>query len=484
MKKLYSMIPLFLGLSFAAFLPQHHQYRQETIGQASSYASRLEKYRQAAIDSLVQVNLDDYRAAQAEEITTLRQQTIAQINQCEDYNEIDSIVSSHNRYLLTIKTDAQMTEEEAGEIPQGGTYYISSLNDLIDFRDDVNSGYNYAGETVVLTNDIIIPNGYNFGDSIGHTNDAAFRGTFDGGNHKISGFTKTGADSVGLFSRVTDGTIKNLVIENVNVTCEGQRGAGLVSRIENATLQNISITGTSSVKGTKESGGIAGVSLGNNTIINCSNAASVTGTSTYGIGGIVGHVYNGTIAFSDCENTGTVSSAGEYVGGILGYTTSSSTSITITDCVNRGNITSNAGNGCGGILGATADNIVNLTLTIDGCVNYGTITGAAHVGGVAGLPRASGYYTGGTSSTIIRCENRGNVTSTLSSCVGGIVSRARINVINCGCLPSVTLTSASTSKTASECNEIGNSTTPGYICALIDTSGNYRGSVSGSYLID
>lgn len=483
MKKLYSVIPLLLGLSFAAVLAQNQAHRQETIGQAFSYGSRLEKYRQEAINSLMEVNLADYRTAQAEEIANLRQQTIAKINQCEDYDEIDAIVSSYNRYLLTIKTDTQMTEEEAEEIPQSQTYYISSLSDLIDFRDDVNSGYNFAGETVVLTQDIIIPNGYNFGDSIGHTNDTAFRGTFDGADHKISGFTKTGADSVALFSRVTDGTVKNLIVENVNITCNGQRGAGLVARLDSATLQNIRITGSSSIKGTKESGGIAGVSLGNSAIIGCSNAAAVNGTTTYGIGGILGHVYSGTIAFSNCENTGTVSSVGEYVGGIMGYTTASSTSITITNCINRGNITSNAGNGCGGILGATADNCVNLTLTIDGCVNYGTVTGMAHVGGVAGLPRASGYYTGGTSSSIIRCENRGNVISTSSSCVGGIVSRARINVVDCGCLPSVTLTSASISKTASECNEIGNSKTPGYICALIDTSGNYRGNVSGSYLI-
>ncbi len=483
MKKIYLMIPLLLGLTLASSLQVEKLSSKEETGLASSYGSRLEKYQQDAIESLNVVDLDDYRAAQAEEINNLKQETITKINQCEDYSEIDSIVSSYNRYLLTIKTDAQMTEEEQEEIPQSDTYYISSLNDLLDFRDDVNSGYNYSGETVKLTSDIIIPNGFNFGDSIGYTNDMAFRGTFDGDNHKISGFTKTGADSVALFSRVTNGTIKNLVIENVNVTCTGQRGAGLIARIENATIQNVSITGNSVVTGTKESGGMVGVSLGNNTITNCSNAASVNGTTTYGVGGIVGHIYNGTITFTNCENTGTISSVGEYVGGILGYTTASATSITIKDCTNRGNVTSNAGNGCGGILGATADNIVNLTLTIDGCANYGTVTGYAHVGGIAGLPRASGYYTGGTSSTIVDCENRGNVISTSASSVGGIVSRARINVRNCGCLPTVTLKSGSTTKVASECNEIGNSSTPGYICALVDTSGNYRGNVSGSYLI-
>lgn len=508
MKKIYLIIPLFLVLSLAS-LPLSKTHIQEDMSQASSYASRIEKYQQEAINSLNEVDLNDYRSEQVEEINSLKQATIAKINQCQNYDEIDSIVSSYNRFLLTIKTDAQLTEEEAEEIPQAETYYISTLNDLFDFRDDVNAGYNYAGETVVLTNDIVIPNGTVFGDSIGNVDTKPFSGTFDGGGHTISGFTKSGPDSVALFSRVTNGTIKNLKMENVNVTVtSSQRAAGVVSRAMGATLDNVHVT-SGTISGPKQNGGLVGVCVNElSTITNCSNHASVTGTSNtvtdYGNGGLVGFIHSGGVTISNSINYGTVEAGAtgaggiigtqiagnvnisnsdnrgnihgtkEGVGGILGYIkVSAASSVAISGCTNYAQVKGDSGNGFGGIFGANYDATSYLMLTINDCVNKGNIFGVAHVGGIAGLPRIMK-----TGSIIQDCENYGDISaSSANGYCGGVVSRARIIVQNCACYSEAKLTNNGTTILAKNANADGkgSASNPGFILTVIDSSGSLVG---------
>lgn len=72
---------------------------------------------------------------------------------------------------------------------------ISTLAELEAFRDDVNSGNTYEGKTVKLTADIDMSEKYGEGKEswtpIGvsdYPNSKYFLGTFDGGNHTISGF--------------------------------------------------------------------------------------------------------------------------------------------------------------------------------------------------------------------------------------------------------------------------------------------------------
>ena len=482
MKKKGLIISLFLGLSLALSLPIIHQI--SNAGYAYSYSSRIEKYRLQAIDSLVEVDLSLYRDTQKEELTSLRNETINKINSSEDYNEIDAIVSSFNRYILTIKTDEQFTIEEA-EAAQEETdvYYISSLDDLLEFRDDVNDGYSYKGDTVILTENIVIPSGFAFGNPIGYTDAKPFSGTFDGNGHSISGFTISGDNAMGLFSRLTNGTVKNLNMIDVTVTTQTQRSSGLVARMQGATIENCHIL-SGTLNGLKENGGLVGVAVGEgNVISNCSNKANISAPSvpstTYGgNGGIVGLVFSGSLTVDSCRNEGNITGKKEGNAGIVGFSAATPTAITITNCSNAGTI-SGAAHGTGGIFGAHTDNS-SMVLTISGCENYGSITGANHVGGVAGLPRASS-----TDSKIINCKNYGNVSGT-GTYVGGIVSRARIAVIDCGCLSTVTLTCGATVKLASEClnTGLGSSANPGFICTVLDTSGNYHGSVTGGYLFD
>ena len=406
MRKKIIFVPLFLGLFLLAnALPIKHTNGDVSVA-TPSYTSRIEKYRLEAIDDLNSVDYTLYRSNEVSELQALLTATINKINNSEDTNEIDSIVSSYNRYVLTVKTDAQLTEEEQSLVPASDIYYISSLEDLLEFRDDVNSGYSYSGDTVVLTTDITIPSGTAFGDCIGKAETCAFSGTFDGGNHTISGF-KQNVSGVypALFAFVTNGTIKNLKMADVNITSTAtQRAAAFVARANNLVIENChTLSGT--ITGNKQIGGVVAFSLGELLIQNCSNAATINGQ-------------------------------GDAIGGILGSTHSDAPTKIIKNCINTGSVnnTKSGTTGTGGIIGSNIGNSSNILKIID-CVNEGAISGISYVGGIIGIGRAALL----SDSVISNCVNKGNITGTGSTAWGGVAGFSRFNISDCSCLYSVTI---------------------------------------------
>lgn len=398
----FTFIPIFIGTLTSLVFTNTRNFKTEEVNVVSSYVERIEKYRQKAIECMIQVNLDDYREAQANLISSTREATINKINNSYNYYEMDSIVSSYNRYILSIPTDADLTKEEEEEASEDtGIYYISSFEDLVDFQQDVNSGYSYINETVVLTNDIVIPNGVVF-DPIGKTDTLPFSGTFDGAGYTISGMTKSGDDSIALFSRVTNGVVKNLNIANFNITVtKNQRAAGVVSRAKDSLIDNVHVL-SGTITGKTQTGGVVGFALGNTTIQNCSNAATVIG-------------------------------AGEHTGGILGSIHTDAFTRIIRNCINTGSVSSTA-NSTGGIIGGSQPSSSGVLQIID-CTNEGSISGLNYVGGIIGIARQSAQ----AQSNIINCVNKANVAASSSTGVGGISGFSRIAVTDCSCLYSVTI---------------------------------------------
>jgi len=346
---------------------------------------------------------------------------------------------------------------------------INTATQLEQFKTVVNRGNNFSGQTVELGADI------DFTDTpmspIGNSDTLAFAGTFDGKNHTISNCTCSGSDAIALFSRVTNGTIKNLKIDNINMTATGQRAAGVVARAEGATLDNVHVL-SGTLKGLKESGGLIGTCVNTETVIrDCYNAASVTTTAeTYGTGGLVGLLHSGSLTIENSTNEGTVHSAGEGVGGVVGYALTAATTLAIRDCENTGNVTGGAGNGVGGIFGSNP-NAANFSLTIDRCINRGKVTGVAHVGGIGGLPRNMK-----AGSHIDDCENYGDITAA-NGYVGGIVSRARITISNGRCYSGAKLTvNGSTVLAKDAAAKSGTATVGGYILSVIDSGGSLTGT--------
>ena len=193
-----------------------------------------------------------------------------------------------------------------------------------------------------------------------------FSGTFDGGNNVVSGL------------HTNDGT----------KAYQGLFGdAGNSSTIENIGAVN------GSVKGSDSAGGVAGSA---NTMTNCYNTGTVTGTGT---GGSVGGVAGTVNTITNCYNTGAVSGAGAGVGGVTGAHNQPA-----LNCFNTGTVS--GASAVGGITGYGNDKSTD-------CYNTGTVFGAGHsVGGIEG----AAYYTG----NVENCYNTGSVSSP-GSYVGGII---------------------------------------------------------------
>ena len=112
---------------------------------------------------------------------------------------------------------------------QESKLYIYTKQDIIEFRDRVNSGISYEGKTVYLMNDIdlnegmykvnengavVFDEGAQKWESIGNSSNS-FKGIFDGMNYSILGLYMD--DKQFMFENVTEDTaIQNLKIENSN----------------------------------------------------------------------------------------------------------------------------------------------------------------------------------------------------------------------------------------------------------------------------
>lgn len=109
--------------------------------------------------------------------------------------------------------------------------------------------------------------------------------------------------------------------------------------IQGATIKDLSVTG--SVKGGRHAAGLVGnIVDGTNTIINCRVATTVTTTGQYA-GGVVGHGHSATVNVEGCLFEGTIkreSSGGRYAGAIMGWCDNKD-HITITNCVEKGTYT-------------------------------------------------------------------------------------------------------------------------------------------------
>jgi len=196
------------------------------------------------------------------------------------------------------------------------TWTISNPNQLAGFAKQVSEGKTFAGETVVLANDI------NLNDKtwtpIGwvttYEDSKPFKGTFDGKGHTINNFKIAARNyGSGLFFRVDGGaTIKNLNVDQAFVT--GKIGGNIVGIVagyayQTVTFENITVT-NSLVSGYGKVGGILGMAAdptgGNTTIKNCT-VKNVQFHGVYNIGGLAGliqGVYNEDIQTAntvDCQ---------------------------------------------------------------------------------------------------------------------------------------------------------------------------------------
>ncbi len=97
----------------------------------------------------------------------------------------------------------------------GGYYEISDAQDLVDLANYVNGGNDTSGKTFKQTQDITLTAAI---PQIGSSS-KRFKGTYDGGDHSISGLVISADNTyVGLFCKVDAGIVKNLCLISPNIT--------------------------------------------------------------------------------------------------------------------------------------------------------------------------------------------------------------------------------------------------------------------------
>lgn len=184
--------------------------------------------------------------------------------------------------------------------------------------------------------------------------DVAFAGIIDGDNHVISNLyinsdeiaavKKEFAQNLGFVGVLGNGSVKNIVFENVDIVTSTNAG----SIVTNKTSQ-ISVGAVVGWLADKTPGGV---------VSTCYVSGNITATGNgQGVGGIVGNAKNGTI--ENCMSAVSISATGNdaFIGGIVGI---SKASLTVKTCVYDGEGLSNTGNGS---TGAIVGNHLSGTLT-------------------------------------------------------------------------------------------------------------------------
>ena len=260
----------------------------------------------------------------------------------------------------------------SGEGTEENPYLISSVEDILFFRNSVNAGetqYNAEGVYVALGANIDLA-GIDWSVNIGDDCNATFDGIFDGKNFTISNLTATetakkgdGYICTGLFGAIYgNAVVKNLTIENVTINAPfvGNNVAAVVGfgYTAKGSIENVKVIGDINI-----------------------NAPLATG-----VGAIVGYGYSSSLAIENCQVIGNVGSsivAKSYAGAVIGYSTSKGINANTVENVSitaTGSVGAVAGIMLAG--GSAADNTVkNVTLSATGelwansaAVVAGTIT--------------------------------------------------------------------------------------------------------------
>ena len=221
------------------------------------------------------------------------------------------------------------------------TLSVSTADELAAFAQAVNSGTAYEGQTVELTADITLNAGvvdwqgklqegeFAQWTPIG-TENAPFKGSFNGGGHTITGLyidTEQGTMQ-GLFGAVVGGTVYNVTVKDSYISARAHAGA-VVGYLTGKGIVSSCHGDNNSVYTVDRSGGIVGW-MNDSDICNCS--ADGYCYSNRCSGGIVGDIYSSGKLYN-CFSAVTVEGK-ELVGGISGGTTKAD----IQNCLKVGSV--------------------------------------------------------------------------------------------------------------------------------------------------
>lgn len=282
---------------------------------------------------------------------------------CDEDSEAEDVQVAEVAYWETGLSDAQ--------VEWLSHYKISNANDLKDFAELVNNGYNTTDAYLAADIDMT---GATWPNPIGNWNtnnvNSAYKGHFDGQGHTISNLTYTAAKNYhGLFGVVSEGAvIENFTVSGTITNNAYKEYLGVVgfSRDNTVNLRDIhselNFIHTRTQSHTISIGGILGYAAGGTTNIDrCTYSGNFQITDSYNddngmYGGIVGWIYNNAgaiVHIADClfdgtmTNTETTTMSGCVLGGIIGYVGENAT-YTVNNCLSIGTVTSTVSGQLGG----------------------------------------------------------------------------------------------------------------------------------------
>ena len=302
-----------------------------------------------------------------------------------------------------------------------GNFKITSAEDLAKLAYFVNTeGFDTSNATFYLAKDIDMEEWCtnNTWEPIGCTYPNCFKGTFDGNGHSIKNLKINGSigDFQALFGNTESSNIKNLGIENINISTNAG-ASGLIGFINSdVEISNCYVTGN--IKGNKFAGGLVAHCNASLYMESCYSEAKITSTDIIA-GGLIGECYDAEL--TNCYATGNIT-GNDRVGGLIG--TSSQTEL--TNCYATGNATGS--DRVAGLIG----NCYFTELT--NCYATGNVTGNRDVGGLIGL-----YVNYDSTKNLKSCYSLGTVTgnSRTGSFIGAVINTSNgtgfgtTNISNC-----------------------------------------------------
>jgi flagellin-like hook-associated protein FlgL len=394
-------------------------------------------------------------------------------------NEVDEIGSGIKQLYNNTKYDNKniFNPGKATEVPQVMSYQdaiaagytddqiIKDANDLITKITD-----NHSGDFILVSNINMASLGTLTTNAI-----AYFEGNLDGGGHTISNYSSSNP----LFGAIIGGSVKNLTMDNVNVTNGSplvnyfngseisnvhstgsvNNGSGLVDSFQGGVMKNCSSSCqiTNSTGFSSSQGGLVGYAY-NVTVSDSFSTGNINSISNSYIGGLIGNA--GNITVDNCYATGDINSTGNSyeIGGFIGYTYDS----TITNSFATGNISSQNGGQVGGFAGYLNDTNIsdcyakgnissqNENASLGGFAAYlygGTVKSSYAEGNISGLVDYLGGFTGSAYSNISDCTASGDINISKNSYAGGFTGIAGYgyNITNCRATGNISIDDANNS---------------------------------------
>lgn len=219
-------------------------------------------------------------------------------------------LSKNENGKFTISTYPQLKLVGNSDCPLDGSYLlVADIDASPSHHEDPDSSESISKGFAPL------PNG-----------DSLFKGTFDGGGHKIKNLFIYCNGDAALFRRVDEGgKIRNLHMENVQVYSANDSPVyvgGVVALFSGDSISHVSMSGQVGANDVAELGGIVGAAmmfgLDTPTVSACTSFVSITSAGNSYVGGLIGYGSSIRIDSSMSWLTTSISGSNNRVGGLVG----------------------------------------------------------------------------------------------------------------------------------------------------------------------